>query len=237
MISRVTIPKSPYRGFNTKITGRVNKNMLFKAASNGPIEFQTAMPASSTKTASAIDEYTGPIEFKNSSHNRNIDDATKTAAALPAAIPSALKNGFLQGLGTLGAAAAVTGAAKGIEYVGNMMNASKYDEALRTAIQMSPTLQRHGYDMLKGYMPMIIKASPTVAAEPRLLANYLESMLDAEGHLNMATMGELLALEGQVIKNNSERGLLNNKVVGKAAEGIAGTLTKNMLTGVGVGVR
>ena len=48
---------------------------------------------------------------------------------------------------------------------------------------------------------MIIKASPTVAAEPRLLANYLESMLDAEGHLNMATMGELLGLEGQVLRN------------------------------------
>ena len=236
MISRVTIPKSPYRGFNTKTTGRVNKNMLFKAANNGPVEFQTALPAPAVKTASSTSEYLGPIEFKNSSHTRNIENTTKTAAVLPA-IPSALKTGFLQGLGTLGAAAAVTGAAKGIEYVGNMMNASKYDEALRTAIQMSPTLQRHGYEMLKGYMPMIIKASPTVAAEPRLLANYLESMLDAEGHLNMATMGELLALEGQVIKNNSERGLLNNKVVGKAAEGIAGTLTKNMLTGVGVGVR
>lgn len=195
MIPKLTIPRSPFKGFNTKLTGRVSNKMLFKAANSGPIEFQRSATDQVEKTASSATEATGPVEF----HGRE-----KTAASFT--INPALKTGFLQGMGALGAAAVATGVSKGLEYAGNMMNEQKYDAALRTAIQMSPTLQRHGYDVLKGYMPMIAKASPTVAAEPRLLANYLESMLDAEGHLNMATMGELLSLEGQVLKNRGAKG-------------------------------
>lgn len=77
---------------------------------------------------------------------------------------------------------------------------------------------------------MIIKASPTVAAEPRLLANYLESMLDAEGHLNMATMGELLSIEGQVLKNRNERNMTANKIFGEASKGVASTIGKTMFS-------
>lgn len=200
MISRITIPKNPFPGFNTKLIGRVSRKMLFKGASSGPIEFQQRSTEDTRdgylgKTASSAQEISGPIEFYKQTAER------EKTAGFDFNVNPALKNGFLQGLGALGAAALATGAAKGFDYMMNSMNAHKYDSALRTAIQMSPTLQRHGYDVLSGYMPMIIKASPTVAEEPRLLANYLESMLDAEGHLNMATMGELLALEGQVLKN------------------------------------
>lgn len=197
MIPKLTIPKTPYRGFNTKLTGRVSNKMLFKGANAGPVEFQKVVTEDVEKTASADTQPSGPVEF----HGRGRE---KTAASFT--ISPALKTGFLQGVGALGAAALATGVAKGLDYAGNMMAEHKYDAALRTAIQMSPTLQRHGYDVLKGYMPMIVKASPTVAAEPRLLANYLESMLDAEGHLNMATMGELLSLEGQVLRNRSAKG-------------------------------
>lgn len=195
MIPKITIPKSPYSGFNTKLTGRVSRKMLFKGANAGPIEFQQSKSAEAEKTASTNTECSGPVEWQRGYSTGQ----EKTAAGF--SVSPALKNGFLQGVGALAAAGLAAGAAKGMDYLANQMNASKYDESLRTAIQMSPTLQRHGYEVLKGYMPMIIKASPTVAAEPRLLANYLESMLDAEGHLNMATMGELLGLEGQVLRN------------------------------------
>ena len=196
--------------------------MLFKGANAGPIEFQQNKSAEAEKTASSNTEYSGPVEWQR---GYSVGQE-KTAAGF--SISPALKNGFLQGVGALGAAAVIAGAAKGVDALMNPTNASKYDESLRTAIQMSPTLQRHGYEVLKGYMPMIIKASPTVAAEPRLLANYLESMLDAEGHLNMATMGELLSIEGQVLKNRNERNMTANKIFGEASKGVASTIGKTM---------
>lgn len=224
MIPKITIPKSPYSGFNTKLTGRVSRKMLFKGANAGPIEFQQNKSAKAEKTASSNTEYSGPVEWQR---GYSVGQE-KTAAGF--SISPALKNGFLQGVGALGAAAVIAGAAKGVDALMNPTNASKYDESLRTAIQMSPTLQRHGYEVLKGYMPMIIKASPTVAAEPRLLANYLESMLDAEGHLNMATMGELLSIEGQVLKNRNERNMTANKIFGEASKGVASTIGKTMFS-------
>lgn len=198
--------------------------MLFKGANAGPIEFQQNKSAEAEKTASSNTEYSGPVEWQRG----YFVGQEKTAAGF--SISPALKNGFLQGVGALGAAAVIAGAAKGVDALMNPTNASKYDESLRTAIQMSPTLQRHGYEVLKGYMPMIIKASPTVAAEPRLLANYLESMLDAEGHLNMATMGELLSIEGQVLKNRNERNMTANKIFGEASKGVASTIGKTMFS-------
>lgn len=198
--------------------------MLFKGANAGPIEFQQNNSAEAEKTASSNTEYSGPVEWQR---GYSVGQE-KTAAGF--SISPALKNGFLQGVGALGAAAVIAGAAKGVDALMNPTNASKYDESLRTAIQMSPTLQRHGYEVLKGYMPMIIKASPTVAAEPRLLANYLESMLDAEGHLNMATMGELLSIEGQVLKNRNERNMTANKIFGEASKGVASTIGKTMFS-------
>lgn len=198
--------------------------MLFKGANAGPIEFQQNKSTEAEKTASSNTEYSGPVEWQR---GYSVGQE-KTAAGF--SISPALKNGFLQGVGALGAAAVIAGAAKGVDALMNPTNASKYDESLRTAIQMSPTLQRHGYEVLKGYMPMIIKASPTVAAEPRLLANYLESMLDAEGHLNMATMGELLSIEGQVLKNRNERNMTANKIFGEASKGVASTIGKTMFS-------
>lgn len=198
--------------------------MLFKGANAGPIEFQRGESTETEKTASSNTEYSGPVEWQREYSTGQ----EKTAAGF--SVSPALKNGFLQGVGALGAAAVIAGAAKGVDALMNPTNASKYDESLRTAIQMSPTLQRHGYDTLKGYMPMIIKASPTVAAEPRLLANYLESMLDAEGHLNMATMGELLSIEGQVLKNRNERNMAANKIFGEASKGVASMIGKTMFS-------
>lgn len=174
--NKVTMPR--VSGLGQYRIGRVSKEM-FKHA-NAPIEFQT-----------------------NTYDNYEMEEGIIEKRA------SFLDNPITQGAGmALGAglaSLAIAGVGKGIDSVGNIMDQNKYDEALRTAIQMSPTLQRYGFNNLKGFMPMIIKASPTVAEEPRLLANYLESMIDAEGHLNMATFSELANIENTVLKNNEMR--------------------------------
>lgn len=163
-------------------------------------------PVKAVKTAGTM-----PVEYES-----NNIETEKTAASF--------MDGFYTGLGNMAAAgaagAAMYGVGMGIDAFNNLRNSSKYDQALRTAIQMSPSLQMHGYEKLKGYMPMIIKASPTVAAEPRLLSNYLESMLDAEGHMNMSTFAELTALEGNVLKNQDMRNALRNTALGTAMKGL-----------------
>lgn len=201
-IAQVRFPRNPYPGFNVKLTGRVAPLKPIK-----PI----------TKAAS---EYNGPIEFAP----KKDDGMDKTAASflggIASRIPTSARNAFYGTLGTVAAGAIAHGIGVGIEAAQNLMSNSKYDASLRTAIQMSPTLQRHGYDVLKGYMPMIIKASPTVAAEPRLLANYLESMLDAEGHMNLTTFAELSALEGNVLRNKDLRNSVPNTILNTGMKGI-----------------
>ena len=190
---RSVVPKNPYPGFNTHILGRVAPLEQIKTAGTVPVEYE-----------SKVDEL----------------DLEKDAAVFS---PDMIK-GFQQGLGTMAATgaagAAMYGIGMGIDAFRTLRDSSKYDTALRQAIQMSPSLQMHGYEKLKGYMPMIIKASPTVAEEPRLLSNYLESMLDAEGHMNMSTFAELTALEGNVLKNREMRYGIRDGILGNAMKGM-----------------
>lgn len=206
MISNIRLPKNPYPGFNTKLTGRVAQ----------------MKPTNSVKLAST------PVEFSDITHNAQSNLSTpielqqtteKTAASFPRVSP-ALRNGFLSTIGALGAAALAHGVATGVESAYNIAQQSKYDKALKEAIALSPALQAHGYPVLKQYMQIIIKSSPTVASEPRLLANYLESMLDAEGHLNMSTFAELTALEGNILKNREMRNSSANNALGVAVKGL-----------------
>jgi hypothetical protein len=195
--ARIAVPRNPYSGYNTKTTGRVSQVKAVKIAGTQPVEFDLT-----------------------------VDETEKTAAsfALPN-IPRPMLDGFYSGLGALAATGAASAAAwgigAGIDAFNNMRDGSKYDNSLRQAIRLSPSLQLHGYEELKEYMPMIIKASPTVASEPRLLANYLESLIDAEGHLNMATFAELSNVEGRVIDNYNNRHKLREAAISTLVKGIA----------------
>lgn len=201
-VAQVRFPRNPYPGFNVKLTGRVAPLKPIR-----PI----------TKAAS---EYNGPIEFAPKKEEGVEKTAANFLGGIASRIPHSARNAFYGTLGTVAAGAIAHGIGWGIESAKGLMANSKYDAALRTAIQMSPTLQRHGYDVLKGYMPMIIKASPTVAEEPRLLANYLESMLDAEGHMNLTTFAELSALEGNVLRNKDMRNSVSNTILNSGIKGI-----------------
>lgn len=193
-------------GANIKLTGRVSpkkdevRRIIRSTGFIGDIN-------NMSKAASTI-----PCEYESSVGQE------KTAASF--VMPQGLANGFWTAAGTVAAGGLLAGAGAGLDMIQNRINKNKYEIALQQAIKLSPTLQAHGYNKLVGYLPMITKASPTVAEEPRLLANYLESMLDAEGHMNLATFGELTALEGNVLKNNDYRYNLRNELVGGVAKGM-----------------
>ena len=174
---------------------------------------------------------TQPVEF---SSTNNFEDYEKTAATF--AMNPNMSTAFWTAAGTLGAAGVMGGIGMGIDAARSMMNKSEYERSLREAIHLSPTLQMHGYDRLKPYLGIIAKSSPTVAREPRLLANYLESLLDAEGHMNLSTFSELSAIENKVLSNRELRNSTRNMIISSASKGllegtgkgIAGILTASM---------
>lgn len=155
------------------------------------------------------------------------DALEKTAAPIAPAKPPVstfgqnLMSGLGMGLGGLAVTMAGMGISKMIQRSEDRQNMRRYEESLRTAMQMSPMLQRHRFEELRAYLPMVVKASPTVASEPRLLANYLETMIDAEGNLNLATFGELASLENNLLRNNQSRYSLRDAVLTEGAKGIA----------------
>lgn len=166
------------------------------------------------------------------------DALTKTAA--PGMVPmrpvaaspgfgASLRTGLGLAAGGMLAAAIGTGVQHMIQRSEDRRNMFKYEESLRTAMQMSPTLQRHSFEELRGYLPMIAKASPTVAGEPRLLANYLETMIDAEGNLNLATFGEIASLEGSLLKNRDARNELSNAVILEGVKSFAKGTSEGMV--------
>lgn len=207
--ARVSQPRIPYPGYNTKTTGRVAPVKAVKVAGTQPVEY----------------------DF-------HVDEAEKTAASFHMPnIPQPMLDGFYSGLGALAATGAASAAAwgvgAGVDAFNNIRSGAKYDASLRQAIQLSPSLQLHGYERLKAYMPMIIKASPTVAGEPRLLANYLESLIDAEGHLNMATFAELSNIEGRIIDNYNSRHQLRDAALATLVKGIAEGAGKGLTSTMG----
>lgn len=194
---KATIAKSTHMGpFKT---GRTNFERVLKMASeeNKPVE----MYRSSDTADAAFDEA-----------------CTREKVAF--SLSPAFQNGLMTAAGTMVAAGALGAIGGAYNSVKNRMEAREYENALQAAIRMSPALNRYGADTLRSYMPMIIKASPTVAKDPRLLANYLESMLDAEGHLNLGTFKELAGLENTVLSNNK----LNRPV------------TEGLISGIGKGI-
>lgn len=142
-------------------------------------------------------EQNKPVEMQSVNTTEELDFEKSAAWYNSPAVTSALG----QALGTAGALGIVGAASAGINYVSNKLNNSEYEANLKQAIRLSPALARYDINELRSYMKMIANASPTVAKDPRLLANYLESMLDAEGHLNLGTFRELSSLENTVLQN------------------------------------
>lgn len=199
MIAKITIPRSNVPGMNTKILGRV-----------APVK--NVKPIRPVKLASA------PVEFA-----RADEDVEKTAASFNflSKIPEPARQAFWSGLGAATVGTAVYGVGAGIDAAKGLLAQSKYDKALKDAIAMSPSLQMHGYETLKKYMPLVIKSSPTVAGEPLLLANYLETMIDAQGHMNASIFSSLTDLEGSTLRNSQAKRTIPDAMLNAVVKGMA----------------
>jgi hypothetical protein len=202
MISKITIPKSNVPGMNTKILGRV-----------APVK--NVKPV---KIASA------PVEFAHAD-----EETEKTAAAFNflSKVPEPARQAFWSGVGASAVGAVAYGVGAGIDAAKGLLAQTKYDKALKDAIAMSPALQMHGYETLKKYMPLVIKSSPTVAGEPLLLANYLETMIDAQGHMNASIFSSLTDLEGSMLRNNQAKRVFSDSLVNTAVKGVAESTGKS----------
>ena len=153
-----------------------------------------------------------PVEFA-----RADEETEKTAAAFNflSKVPEPARQAFWSGVGA------------GIDAAKGLLAQTKYDKSLKDAIAMSPSLQMHGYETLKKYMPLVIKSSPTVAGEPLLLANYLETMIDAQGHMNASIFSSLTDLEGSMLRNNQAKRVFSDSLVNTAVKGVAESTGKS----------
>ena len=64
---------------------------------------------------------------------------------------------------------------------GVISSAPEYKKALEKAIQLNPKLASYPREELEQYFEKIVEASPTVAKNPLLVANYLDYFIDTGG--------------------------------------------------------
>lgn len=203
---------------------KVNFKRLLKNASE-----INNMNNEETVIATAVEYASVPtdIDFLNDNNELEKDAAPTLAPTAPQVAASPFKTGLYSALGTAlagGLVAAGFAAYDKYQERKSMQNAYR---SLQQAIVLSPALKRYDIATLESYLPMIVKASPTVATDPRLLANYLESMLDAEGHLNLGTFRELSGLENTVLSNNA----LNNPFRTELVKGLGKGTGQNVANG------
>ena len=193
--TKASIPRSSISGMNTKLLGRV-----------APVEpVKDTMRAAIQKTAA---ERT-PVERKEAPK----EGTDKTAASIGSLIGSDAGRSFASNIaGGLGAVAAV-GAANAISgAIGSIRLNMQVKNALNKAISINPRLQQKPRAELEGYVDLIAEASPSVARNPLLLANYLEFLIDHQGQLNYQAYDRLVNLEGSILSNHSNANPLTGQV-------------------------
>lgn len=137
--------------------------------------------------------------------------AEKTAAEKTAAmsVMDIAKSHVIGGLAGV-AAAAIGNAAIGKAQ--QLLAQPAFKRSLDKAISLNPRLQQRPRAELDQYMELIIEASPSVAKNPLLLANYLEFLLDHQGQLNYNGYTSLVNLESQIISNRNNANPLSSAV-------------------------
>ena len=179
------LPKSPVKGMNTKIVGRVKPVSHVKTAfEKTAIEKAVVEKASVEKTA-------GILEFAKGTMGSGTQAAVTAAA----------------GVG------AIWLANKGISALERLVDGPAYKKSLEKAIQLNPKLSAYPRAKLEEYFALIVESSPTVAKNPLLVANYLDYLIDAGGQLNFPGYTALTQLEGQATNNrNNAHPFLNEAI-------------------------
>lgn len=106
--------------------------------------------------------------------------------------------------GVLGAAAAVGAINKAYKAVDHVVNMPAMNSSFEKAIKINPKLQAYPRDVLKSYFDLIAEASPTVAKNPLLVANYMQYLIDHQGGINFMSYRQLADLEGQLLSNERD---------------------------------
>lgn len=133
--------------------------------------------------------------------------------------------------GVLGAAAAAGAINKAYKAVEHVVNMPAMNSSFEKAIKINPKLQAYPREVLKSYFDLIAEASPTVAKNPLLVANYMQYLIDHQGGINFMSYRQLADLEGQLLSNERDaapmtqalqKGLVDGAIKGMTDEVIRG---------------
>jgi hypothetical protein len=139
--------------------------------------------------------------------------AEKTASTIGSFMGSDAAKSFVGNVaGGLGAVAAIGVANLASSKINKMVSSAEYKRALDKAISINPRLQQRPRAELEQYFGLIVEASPSVARNPLLVANYLEFLLDHQGQLNYTAYTNLVNLESQILSNRTNSNPLTGQV-------------------------
>lgn len=184
---------------NTKTVGRV--------APVEPVKQDTIVRQPISKTA-AVRDSVERKEVQKTACEHVQPEKTANSPMMGEAVKSFISSvgGGLGGVAVLGAA----------NYASNKINkvmaSAEFKKALDKAIQINPRLQQRNRAELEAYLGLISEASPAVARNPLLLANYLEYLIDHQGQINYTAYGDLVNLEGKILSNRAATSPLTGSV-------------------------
>jgi len=192
-----TLPRDGI-GFDTKLTGRVAAVQSIKSK---PV-VKKPQVSKHAKYESSI-----PVEWQSK------EDLDKNSAIKESAINNELVKKTLVSLAQAGAGSlavmGVTGAGN-LAYgkIRGMMDKPELERSFQRALDIDPKLRSYDQKDLREYFELVAQASPTVAKNPLLVANFLKYLIDYKGVMNFNAFKDLASLEGQLGKNRSEANML-----------------------------
>lgn len=136
--------------------------------------------------------------------------------------------------GVLGAAAAAGIINKAHSAVQHIVDTPAMNSAFDKALKINPKLKAYPVELLKSYFSLIADASPTVAKNPLLVANYMQYLIDHQGGINFRAFGELANLESQLLANERDAAPMTNAMqkalVDGAVRGVMDASTQKKTT-------
>ena len=205
LANKAVEPRVAGKGFGLKLTGRVAPTQAVKSASPKELE---------------MSENTNmPIEFQSSSH-------TKEAAMFSPGTQRIIGDvgmAALTGLGTM-ALTSVGGAAMDLAKE-KLIDNPAFERSFQRCLQLEPQLRSYPQEELHQYFMLVAEASPSVAKNPLLAAQYLRYLVDYKGTANFNAFSDLAKLQGQL--NDNKAG--NNPYTDALHRGLASNAAKRII--------
>lgn len=180
-------------GFNTKLTGRVEA-----------VKPITSKPHISKQAKELNYESSTPVEWQSK------EDLEKNSAVNSELVKKTLVGLVQAGAGTMAVMGVTGGANLAYGKIRGMMDKPEMERSFQRALDIDPKLRSYDQKDLREYFELVAQASPTVAKNPLLVANFLKYLIDYKGVMNFNAFKDLASLEGQLGKNRSEANVLNS---------------------------